>query len=113
MEKERTVKEVFGIDMWIGNTSGGWGNGPYREYFTINETKPEDEIISHAQDSRESDVVLIWRPARLRDLNTRPRVRNLFPFSFRRERQVDYIIREYNLPCELSKSSLVYGRRIL
>lgn len=101
----KTVKDVFGRNMWVGYTSGGWGNGPYNVEIKFDCEKPDERVLHETQDWRSADVTINWREGMLKDISKRKMVNALVGVGFRRERIVDYIIREYKLPCDLSDFS--------
>ena len=57
-----------GLRLWIGWSTGGWGNGPYRYDIVVSATRPTTEVIRNASDHREADVTRSYRPLRLSDV---------------------------------------------
>lgn len=57
-----------GLTLWIGWSSGGWGNGPYSYDIKVAQHRPATETIREARDQRESDVTRSYRPLRPADV---------------------------------------------
>ena len=55
-----------GLTLWIGWSSGGWGNGPYRYSITVSSDQPDTETLHEAGPR---DVTRTYRPLRLSDVH--------------------------------------------
>ena len=60
MELKENQAFCNGMPVWVGHTSGGWGNGPYSRKFFAGEVCPATTIISN---TGLDPVVLKWRAA--------------------------------------------------
>ena len=67
-----------GLSLWIGWSSGGWGNGPYRYSIEVASSRPATEVIREAgphAHRNETDVTRSFRPLTRVDVDD-PRIWN-------------------------------------